>query len=195
MADYTESFLDQIKSVHWVTNDIYAVAGIIVNAGEAFSGLQVPDSSVGNANIFFGDAFAQEIFGTPAGSQSAFSYLSFADHLHLDDINSISKRKTLVDKAASLPVPYILITNQLWANQSFTEFTSQQIGYLFLIGAWLQKNNKNGHLNGTDIQITLSNEPQFTQKIHIPISKNSSQVQHWDKPMPALDGGPFPFTS
>lgn len=185
-----------IVNVSWGQNTKYWVWISSQTSSEAIaSGNVCPPILPTIAFTTFGTLFTPFFLGlttsTPNGLFSPNTTPS-GDIMNFDGINSVAKRKALIDASTD----YWLLPIQGWYNPDDGNPARAGIGtidYVFLIGKWILKASE-AHTD--TFTIDDSNVSGFIDVFTRPLNATTFPMQspravNWGAPIPELDGGPF----
>lgn len=175
-----------IVNVSWASINRYLIVGFFDNASDSETGVMtpvlptLPFQITGQLPDYNGGLVRLNPF--PDGIDGAGT--APADRANLDAVNSVKKRKDLIDGSES----YWYLTIQAWRGGLFNDIHVSQIGRIFFLGRYIIDHPKVNHFffDASDMFVTIN----YTWDR--PVSNATlTNTQDWGKPIPDLDGGPF----
>jgi hypothetical protein len=189
MVNYL-SPLQRIVNVGWGGFGRYMVVGIADNTSEALVDIAVPilPTTLTMVSPSLDVLTVLTTSASQAGDEWSANTTLDEDKGNADAVNSIEKRKALVDASET----YWFVTYQAWKYESGLDIVAASIVYYFMLGRYALDHPNTSHFFFDASPIFGPSENMQWDR---PLSAaNIPRAQDWSKPLDDLDGGPFDRT-
>lgn len=177
-----------LTAVSWQTISRYAVIELYSNSGDAVAGTfppVLPTTASMVVGLMGVEYTSSLVFSSAIPDGITANDTADADKVNLDAINTIKKRKKIIDDSTS----YWLVTIQAWSDG--TTVHQAQIGYIFMLGRYVLDHPSVSHFFFDASSIGGSGEDITWDR---PLAKVPSPCRDWSLGLLDLDDAPFPVT-